>query len=64
MLRWKWLDPLRPCHGMNGGLCLCFLIDLPEPTGGDAPAAAAAPAPVAPGAELMSGKSSDVEVPT
>lgn len=43
---------------------LCFLVDLPEPTGGDAPAAAAAPAPVAPGAELMSGKSSDMEVPT
>ncbi|XP_026050663.1 clathrin coat assembly protein AP180 isoform X3 [Astatotilapia calliptera] len=32
-----------------------------EPTGGDAPAAAAAPAPVAPGAELMSG---DVMKPT
>lgn len=42
MLRWKPLTPLRPA-----------VLWFPESTGGDAPAAAAAPA--APGAELMSG---------
>lgn len=51
MLRWEWPNLLWPGTVWFG---IFFGIDLPESTGGDATAAAAAPA--APGAELMSGK--------